>query len=130
MFYEFINNLDLKATAKHKKIEAGIYKQSEGICFMDTKRVFTDEEINNLARVFKILSEPSRLKIIRSISGEEKCVNTVSEETGLFQPNVSKHLKTLEKSKIVSSRVQGLFKYYIVTDPTILEICSRICHKS
>lgn len=113
--------------AKHNKIETKILKLNEGICFMDSKRVFTDEEINNLARVFKILSEPSRLRIIRSIFDEEKCVNTISEETGLFQPNVSKHLKTLEKSGIVASRIQGLFKYYIVIDPTIQEICNRIC---
>lgn len=105
-------------------------RQSANGCFVGAKRVFSDDEIASLARVFKILSEPSRLRIIRSISGEEKCVTQVSEDTGLFQPNVSKHLKTLEEYGIVGSRIQGLFKYYIVTDQTILDICNRICSKS
>jgi len=97
---------------------------------MGSKRVFSDEEIQGLARVFKILSEPSRLRIIQSIFSSEKCVSDISEETGLFQPNVSKQLKTLERNGIVSTRESGLFRYYRVIDPSILDICNRICKKS
>jgi DNA-binding transcriptional ArsR family regulator len=96
----------------------------------DLNKNFTDEEIEHLAAKFKILSEPSRLKILRSLFSGEKCVSEIIEITGLLQANVSKQLKILQKNGIVDSRPQGLQRYYQLIDFTVLSICNVLCVES
>ena len=88
---------------------------------------FTDEELLMLSDKFKILSEFSRLKILRSLFQGEKCVTEIIEETGLLQANVSKQLKIMQKYGIVDCGAQGLQRFYSVADFTIVGICQAIC---
>ncbi len=94
---------------------------------MEVKSTFSDTEINNLAERFKVLSEPSRLKILRSLFDGEKCVTEIIELTGLMQANVSKQLKILQKNGVVESRAEGLQRFYCVKDFTVLKICNIFC---
>lgn len=96
---------------------------------MDSYNSFSDLEIEHLAKKFKILSEPSRLKILRSLFSGEKCVTDIINETGLLQANVSKQLKILQESGILDSRSQGLQRFYSVVDFNVLQICNVICSK-
>jgi ArsR family transcriptional regulator, zinc-responsive transcriptional repressor len=92
-----------------------------------SKPSFTDDEIDDLALRFKILSEPSRLKILRSLFSGELCVNEIVEATKLMQANVSKQLKILYESKVVECRPSGLQRYYRVIDQKVIHICKEIC---
>ncbi|GAB1372146.1 hypothetical protein MASR1M45_22080 [Candidatus Kapaibacterium sp.] len=89
--------------------------------------VLTDSEIELVAHRFKILSEPSRLKILRSLFDGEKNVTEIIYNTGLLQANVSKQLSLLQKNGIVACRPDGLLRYYKLTDLTIIQICSAVC---
>ena len=91
------------------------------------KTILSDIQINTLASRFKVLSEESRLKIIRALFDGEKCVTEIINATNLLQANVSKQLRILEKNKIVTCRPQGLLRYYSIADPTVLIICSTMC---
>lgn len=91
------------------------------------KKIFTDEELDILATKFKILSEPSRLRILRTLFGGEKCVTEIIEETGLLQANVSKQLKLFLTNNILECRAQGLQRYYSVKDQTVKSICTILC---
>ncbi|MCK5741263.1 MAG: winged helix-turn-helix transcriptional regulator [Chlorobi bacterium] len=88
---------------------------------------FSESEIGDLANKFKILSEPSRLKILRLLFEGEKCVTDIIEATGLMQANVSKQLKVLQMNNILGCRPQGLKRYYRVTDATVKQICNLLC---
>jgi len=95
---------------------------------MENKKFqYSDDEILNIAKRFKILSEPSRLKIIRALHSGEKCVTEIIEATGLLQANVSKQLKILEGEKIIRCRPNGLQRFYKIIDPSIAAICSKAC---
>lgn len=96
---------------------------------MENKKHFTDSDIEHLARRFKILSEPSRLKILRTLFSGERCVTDIISETGLLQANVSKQLRILQQNNIVVSRAQGLQRFYKVTDFNVLQICNVICSR-
>lgn len=89
--------------------------------------IFNDEELDTLAKRFKILSEPSRLRILRSLFSGEKCVTEIIEFTGLLQANVSKQLKILQNNGILECRPQGLQRFYKLSDQTIFQICGLIC---
>ncbi len=94
---------------------------------MGRSKGFTDSELVTLARVFSVLSQTSRLKILRSLVEGEKCVTEIINATGLMQANVSKQIKILESAGIVGCRPAGLQRYYRIVDPSILEICEAIC---
>lgn len=98
------------------------------IIYIDGEDKFlTDAEIEHVAQRFKILSETSRLKILRSLFDGEKSVTEIIENTGLLQANVSKQLKILQNQGIVTCRPVGLMRYYSLTDFTIQKICKAVC---
>jgi len=94
---------------------------------MKTNVEFSDEQLYLLAKRFKILSEVSRLKILRALFEHELCVTEIINATGLLQANVSKQLRILENEGIISCRPNGLMRYYKVIDNTVSVICSKMC---
>ena len=94
------------------------------------KLVFNDYELSDIASKFKILSESSRLKILRALSAGEKCVKEITLSTGLMQANVSKQLKILESNNIVACRPSGLQRYYTLSDSTVLRLCNILCQQN
>jgi DNA-binding transcriptional ArsR family regulator len=58
------------------------------------------------------LADNSRLSILRSVLAEERRVREVVEETGLSQPNVSKHLACLWGCGLVAREKRGREVYY------------------
>jgi len=93
---------------------------------MEKNIKFTDSDIKKMSERFKILSEPSRLKILRGLFTGEKCVTEIIEKTGLLQANVSKQLKIMEKNGVVSCRPQGLQRFYKVADMTVVDVCNQV----
>ena len=94
------------------------------------KEIFMESEIEQLSQKFKLLSEPSRLKILRSLFEGEKCVTEIIEATGLMQANVSKQLKIMQSNGILECRPEGLQRFYKVADNTVLDICNILCGRN
>ena len=59
------------------------------------------DSLGNFARIFEILGSKTRLKILKMIGKEEKCVNFLSKKLKLSQPTVSYHLKLLLNLNLV-----------------------------
>lgn len=75
-----------------------------------------------LERVFQTIGKANRLKIIQFIGEKERSVSEIVEFTGLSQPLVSHHLKTLRKSDILSTQRNGPFIYHRLKDVRLLGI--------
>jgi ArsR family transcriptional regulator len=86
-----------------------------------------DAFLDRMAEKFRMLADPTRLAILRVLMDGEKSVGRVVEETGQNQANVSKHLKMLAESGIVSRRKEGLQVFYAVSDPLIEQLCELVC---
>ena len=86
-----------------------------------------DEALNLIAERFKALSEPSRLKLLVSLSNGEKTVGELVSETGLTQANVSRHLNILTKVGILARRKDGLNAFYHICDECIPQLCDVMC---
>lgn len=89
----------------------------------------TNEAFELIARRFKTLSDPNRLKIINTLGSLEMNVNDLVLATGMRQSTVSRHLAELLSSGIVSRRRDGLNAIYRVTDETIFAICDLVCSR-
>ena len=64
------------------------------------------------AKLFKVLSDPNRLKIIDMLSCGEKCACDILESFEFTQPTLSHHMKVLMDSELVKCRKDGLWSYY------------------
>jgi len=85
-----------------------------------------DDMIVSMAYRFKILSEPMRLKILRSICNGEKTVQEIVSEAEASQANISKHLSMMYESGLVERRKDGLKCYYRLADDSVFQVCGLI----
>lgn len=80
-----------------------------------------------IASWFRVLAEPSRLRILRSLEDGEKNITDLVNATGLTQANVSRHVQSLAQAGMVGRRKQGLVTVCFIADPTISELCDTVC---
>ena len=79
-----------------------------------------EEKIEEMGARFKVISEPSRLKILLALSGGELCVEHITEAVGGNQSAVSHQLKILKDNKIIKGRRDGKNVLYSVSDWHVL----------
>jgi DNA-binding transcriptional ArsR family regulator len=80
-----------------------------------------------IASWFRVLAEPSRLRILRSLEDGEKNITDLVNATGLTQANVSRHVQSLAQAGMVGRRKQCLVTVCFIADPTISELCDTVC---
>jgi len=83
----------------------------------------SDEKmIESLSRMFGLLGDPNRLKILFAIGKEAKSVSEIMAETSLPQTLVSFHLRPLRESGILLTERRGPFIYYSLSEPTLIDL--------
>ena len=88
--------------------------------------ILNEEALEMIANRFRMLSEPSRLRILGTLGENEMTVTELVAATGGNQANVSKHLNALLQAGIVSRRKAGLTANYRISDPTIFALCELV----
>ncbi|RDI55180.1 ArsR family transcriptional regulator [Nocardia mexicana] len=81
-----------------------------------------------MARVFKALSDPVRLRLLSAIAsraGQEACVCDMSDGFDVTQPTISHHLKVLREAGLLTSERRASWVYYRVV-PEALQRLSRM----
>ncbi|HMX62081.1 MAG TPA: metalloregulator ArsR/SmtB family transcription factor [Candidatus Sumerlaeota bacterium] len=72
------------------------------------------DSASELTRLFRILSDATRLRVLRLLWREELTVNELSEITQLAQPRISNHLKILREENLIVERRSGSLRPYRV----------------
>ncbi|HDS00641.1 MAG TPA: ArsR family transcriptional regulator [candidate division Zixibacteria bacterium] len=70
------------------------------------------EEIEKLAAVFKALSDPTRLQILKILEAGDRSVTEIVDYFSLSQPTISRHLAALKASGLIKSKKQEQQKIY------------------
>ena len=83
------------------------------------REMISPEEAQELADIFKILSNPTRVKILHVLSQSEMCVCDIVAVLGLTQSAVSHQLRLLRASRLVKFRQAGKVVYYSLDDDHI-----------
>jgi DNA-binding transcriptional ArsR family regulator len=86
-----------------------------------------DKILEALARLFKLLSDVNRIRILFAIGKEEKSVSEIMEDTSLPQTLVSFHLRPLRESGILTAERRGPFIYYSITEPMLIDLLVSLC---
>ncbi len=98
-------------------------------CAPLTDGVLEPDEAERLARIFKALSDPTRVRLVSMIAaqpGQEACVCDLIEPVGLSQPTVSHHMKQLVDAGLVTREQRGRWAYYRVVDATLISLSAAL----
>jgi ArsR family transcriptional regulator, arsenate/arsenite/antimonite-responsive transcriptional repressor len=85
------------------------------------------DDAEQLAVLFRVLGEPSRLQLLSLIASQPTgaaCVCDLIEPLGLSQPTVSHHLKVLYEAGFVIRERRGTWIYYQVVPQTLQMLCN------
>jgi DNA-binding transcriptional ArsR family regulator len=83
-----------------------------------------EKALERLALTFKIMGDPTRLKIILALRGGEMCVCDIAAFVGLSESAVSHQLRRLRELALVSPRRDGQILYYSLDDAHVLDLVS------
>jgi DNA-binding transcriptional ArsR family regulator len=79
-------------------------------------------ELNRLSSIYKVLGDPSRLKIVMALRNVEMCVCDLAAFLGLTESAVSHQLRRLKDLALVKSRREGQAIYYSLDDEHVAEL--------
>ena len=94
---------------------------------MALQHPLSDEVVDLIARRFRVMADPTRIKLLDRLRTGEASVQELTEAVGGTQQNVSKHLGVLADAGIVSRRKDGNFTRYRVVDEGVFRLCEDVC---
>ena len=78
------------------------------------------------SRVFDAVAERSRREILDLLAGGPRAVGKIAAETGLSQPNASRHLRILREAGLVEPRVDGQRRIYELRPAGLAELMAWV----
>ncbi len=84
-----------------------------------------DEQLYDLAELFKVFGDSTRVKILYALFESEMCVCDMAQLLGLSQSAVSHQLRTLKNSKLVKFRREGKTVFYSLDDEHVRSIIGQ-----
>jgi len=102
---------------------------AEACCSSVTGGELADGEAEQLARMFKALGDPTRVRLLSLIAAQpdhEACICNLVEPIGLSQPTVSHHMKQLVDAGIVVREQRGRWAFYRVVEETLTALSSAL----
>lgn len=84
-----------------------------------------DETLYDLAELFKVFGDTTRIKILYALFESEMCVGDIAQLLGLTQTAVSHQLRVLKNNKLVKSRKEGKIVFYSLNDDHVSRIINQ-----
>lgn len=109
-------------------VENGIEEQSDFLAAHDdvVKRVLerqpAEEVLYDLAELFKVFGDSTRIRILYALVESELCVGDIAQLLNLGQSAVSHQLKILKDAKLVRYRREGKIIFYALDDEHVRNI--------
>ncbi len=89
--------------------------------------LLTGPVLEQVAARFRVLGDPSRLRILSQLMQGEHAVQELVEATGLTQTTVSRHLGLLRRERLVTRKAVANRALYRICDATVFALCELVC---
>lgn len=89
------------------------------------KELPKDELIFEMAEIFKVFGDSTRMKIISALLKDELCVGDIAIITNSTPSAISHQLRVLKQAKLVKFRKEGKIVYYSLDDEHVKEIYEK-----
>ena len=96
------------------------------------RETVSGKELIRLSSIFKVLGDPSRLKIVLALRNVEMCVCDLAAFLGLTESAISHQLRRFKDLALVKSRREGQIIYYLLDDEhvaALIEIGLKHIHE-
>ncbi|WP_026512906.1 ArsR/SmtB family transcription factor [Butyrivibrio sp. LB2008] len=84
-----------------------------------------EDELYDLAELFKVFGDSTRIKILFALFESEMCVCDIAETLNMTQSAISHQLKILKQSKLVGNRREGKSIIYYLADDHVRTIIAQ-----
>ena len=84
-----------------------------------------EDELYDLAELFKVFGDSTRIKILFALFESEMCVCDIAESLNMTQSAISHQLKVLKQSKLVGNRRDGKSIIYFLADNHVRTIIDQ-----
>ena len=84
-----------------------------------------EEDLYDLAELFKVFGDSTRIKILYALFGAELCVGDLAQLLGMSQTAVSHQLRVLRTNKLVKGRKEGKIVFYSLSDDHVRTIIDQ-----
>ena len=81
-----------------------------------------DATVSALAETFRLLGDPTRVRIVDALSRGALCVHEISDRIGISESAVSHQLRLMRSMRIVRGRREGRCVYYTLDDQHVLDL--------
>ena len=98
-------------------------------CNPVTGGTLSPDQATALARVFRALADPTRLRLVSLIAaheGAEACVCDLTDPVALSQPTVSHHLGRLVAAGLLEREQRGRWAYYRIVDGALETVAAAL----
>jgi DNA-binding transcriptional ArsR family regulator len=86
------------------------------------KALMPAASVNALADTFRVLGDPTRVRILDALAGGELCVCDIAALVGMSESAVSHQLRLLRSMRLARTRRAGRLVYYTLDDHHIIEL--------
>lgn len=84
-----------------------------------------EESLYDLAELFKVFGDTTRIRILYVLFEEEKCVYDIAQALGMTQSAISHQLRILKQARLVRNRRKGKQVYYSLDDDHVRTIIGQ-----
>ena len=84
-----------------------------------------DKYVQPMAEIFKVLGDPTRIKILELLSHEDMCVSNIAEMLDVTHSAISHQLRVLKQMDLVKNRRDGKTIFYALADDHIITILNQ-----
>ncbi len=85
----------------------------------------SEDELYDLAELFKVFGDSTRIKILFALFEEEMCVCDIADTLNMTQSAISHQLKILKQSRLVGNRREGKSVIYFLADDHVRTIIDQ-----
>jgi DNA-binding transcriptional ArsR family regulator len=86
-----------------------------------------EAQLQAVADLFAVLSEPSRLRVLQVLEGGPATVGEIMAATGMKQANASKQLGILHQAGVLAREKDGNAVRYSIRLPLVFDLCALVC---
>ncbi len=104
---------------KNDDISCGVIKTHEEIINKVKEKMPKEETLYDLAELFKVFGDSTRIRILYVLFADEMCVCDIASLLGMSQSAISHQLRVLKNARLVKGRRSGKEMYYSLDDEHI-----------
>ncbi len=116
-----------KGKKKVKEPESQLAEEKTGVCkaAYSSRDIPSDDELYDLAELFKIFADTTRIKMLYALEGEGKCVGELAEAVGVSQSAVSHQLHNMKRAHLVKCTRNGKQVLYTLSSEHVHAILAQ-----